>query len=526
MEDAAAEDVERLRTDLESAHFFVPEIEEILGTIAVNALDRSQLQPARIAVQAQLSEPCAALTGLFILGLELTNQQVDQALPTLGADGAARIGLLTRQGSAPSDRVAAAVDLRPYAAEDALGSISWWVASDLGEEVLRAALPADHVLGVGGAAKTLAAITVREEREKALDLGTGSGIQALHLSRHCRSVIATDISPRALNFARFNLLLNRLESRQIELRSGSMFAPVAADKFDLLISNPPFVISPPYSGLPEYEYRATTGRGDSVVEQLVTQAGRHLKPGGIAQFLGNWEHHRGREWEERLAEWLDRAAGAGVSLDAWIVEREVQDPAQYAETWLQDGGANPARDPSTYRRAYESWLADFAARDVEGIGFGYVLLRRTPAGEGAAVRRIERVDTAVSRPLGGHISEVLAATDALSSRNDELLNTHFVCPADVTEERYGRPGAVDPALIVLRQGDGFGRSVQVSTWQSAFVGACDGELSAGQICAALAHLSEVEVAQIIAEILPFIRQAIWMGFLKISDSDTNVLRSA
>lgn len=519
--------IERLRSDLEGAQYSVLAIESLLGAVGAAALRRTQLIPARVAVQNQPSEPLAHLVTLFLLGLEVTNEQLGSALPALGVKGAADLGLVKRQGAQPGDQVRAAVDLRPYAARDAVGEVNWWLAADLGEEALGEALPAHHVLGVGGAAKTLARVAVRDPKTRALDLGTGSGIQALHLTRHCRSVVATDISRRALAYARFNLTLNGVAptaraggpTAQVELRHGSLLEPVADAQFDLIVSNPPFVITPPNSGLPAYEYRDGARRGDQLVENLVTDIGAYLKPGGIAQFLGNWEHRGAVPWQERLSAWLDAAERAGFPLDAWIVEREVQDPAQYAETWLADGGCDSRRDPARFDQAYRAWLADFAARQVSGIGFGYVLLRRPAPGKSAHIRRIEHIDTPVHRPLGGHISAVLEQVDALGELSDEkILAQHFERAPDVTEERYATPGAADPTMIFLRQGDGYGRSMQVSTWQSAFAGACDGELSAGQICGALAELGQLEVAAVIAEVLPFIDTAVWGGFLTLADS--------
>lgn len=521
---SASQPIHLLRRDLQRAEYYVPQVEELLGTVAAAALRRTQLLPARDAVQNQLSEPRAALTGLFLLGLEITNEQLGTALPTLGADGARALGLVEAQGAGPGDKVRAAVDLRPYAAHDAAGDVNWWIAADLGEEVLGRELPAHHVLGVGGAAKTLAGLTVRDAQHRALDLGTGSGIQALHLARHCQHVVGTDISARALEYARLNLALNDVDPQRIELRRGSMLEPVAGEQFDLIVSNPPFVISPPNSGLPQYEYRDGSLIGDAIVENLVTQVGAHLSPGGIAQFLGNWEHRGAQPWEERLEGWLDAAEAAGNPLDAWIVEREVQDPAQYAETWLLDGGADPRRNRDEYERAYRAWLTDFAQREVTGIGFGYILLRRAKDSR-PSFRRLEHVDTPVQRPLGGHISAILRQVDALADLDDaQLLAHHFVRAADVTEERYGTPGETDPTMIFLRQGDGYGRSTRVSTWQSAFIGVCDGELSAGQICGALAQLGQVEVTEILAEVLPFLRAALWGGFLAFAPQNAEEAR--
>ena len=73
----------------------------------------------------------------------------------------------------------AACDLRPYADEQH----GWWLASDLTEAATSEPLPPDHVLGIGGASTTLASWTPRPPVGTALDLGTGCGVQALHLAR-------------------------------------------------------------------------------------------------------------------------------------------------------------------------------------------------------------------------------------------------------------------------------------------------------------------------------------------------------
>ena len=117
-----------------------------------------------------------------------------------------------------------------------------------------------------------------------------------------------------------------------------MLEPVAGQEFDLIVSNPPFVITPRDPDMPTYEYRDGGGHGDSVVEHLVTHLGAHLAPGGIAQLLGNWEIVGDGAWTDRLGQWARRSG-----VDVWVVQRDVQDPAQYAETWARDGGHQAAR---------------------------------------------------------------------------------------------------------------------------------------------------------------------------------------
>ncbi|WP_285107670.1 methyltransferase [Promicromonospora sp. MEB111] len=516
--------VASLRADLLASAYDVDGVEDVLGPLAAAALHREQALPARRAVAAATAgkppsdrDPRATLAALFLLGAAVPRAAVDRALPATGAAGAERLGLVTAQGSGDDDEVRAVVDLHPYSSVDAVGDARWWLASDLGELATGGRLATDHVLGAGGASLTLAQVTVRNPTGRVLDLGTGCGIQALHAARHARQVVATDISRRALSFARFNATLNQPDGAELELRHGSLLEPVAGERFDLVVSNPPFVITP-HAGaagravadaIGDYEYRDGGRAGDDLVRDLVLGVGDVLAPGGTAQLLANWEHRRGEPWAERVGRWLDEAG-----LDGWIIQREVLDPAEYAETWIRDGGTTPDREPDAWAAAYGAWLDDFASRDVEAVGFGIVTLRR-PASGAVTLRRLEEHTGSVRQPLGAHIARSLAGHDWLAARDDAALAAaHLVTAADVTEERYLTPGAADPNVVVLRQGDGLGRGVHASSPLAALVGACDGELSVGQIVGALASLFEVPVDALAAELLPAVRGLVRDGFLE------------
>ena len=359
--------VARLRADLSGAGYTVDGVAELLGPLASAALAREQTLPAQ-RVTAASTEPAATLVRLFTLGDAVDEAEAGAALSSLGVTGALALGIVVQQGPG----VVATCDLRPYGDEEH----EWWVASDLSELATRQPLREDHVLGIGGASTTLASWTPRPEVDRALDLGTGCGVQALHLGSHVRHITATDISERALAYARFNALLNGV---QWELRAGSLLDPVAAERFGLIVSNPPFVITPRGAGVPLFEYRDGGAAGDTIVADLVRSIGDHLEPGGIAQFLGNWEIVGDADWRERVRGWV-----SGTGLDAWVVQRDVQDPAQYAETWARDGGHHSAT--AEFAAMYAAWLDDFASRGVTAIGFGVITLQR-PATRARALHR-------------------------------------------------------------------------------------------------------------------------------------------
>jgi SAM-dependent methyltransferase len=501
--DPRAQLIAQLRADLTAADFTVAHLAQLWGEDAAAALTRGHRVPARRALdRIGASDPAGILARVFVLGLPASAQELDAALPTLRVDGAIELKL----GAASSGRtpeLVPLVDLRPYAFSDSWGAADWWIASDLGELALGAPLHEDHVLGVGGASLTLSRLQLERTANLTLDLGTGCGIQAMHASRHSGRVVATDISERALEYARFNAELNGIQN--IEFRLGNLFEPVAGELFDRIVSNPPFVITPRVPGVPTYEYRDGGLVGDALVAAVIRGCAEHLRPGGIAQLLGNWEYRGDQDAFDRVTQWLDNG-----NLDGWIIEREVQDGPLYAQTWIRDGGT---RAGVGFDELEDAWLDDFEARDVTKIGFGYVLVRRTSAT--APWRRLERLDGPVSVGLSAHIDAAVAAHDWQSSLDDEALaRARLTVAPDVTEERHYWPGDENPAVMNLHQGGGFARTYALGTALAAVVGTCDGELSVGAICAAVAQLLEVDERELLAEVLPDIREFITVGILR------------
>ena len=398
------------------------------------------------------------------------------------------------------------------------------MASDLGELVTGRALAPDHVLGVGGAGLTLAGLTPRTRVRTALDLGCGCGIQTLYLLRHAEHVVATDISARALAFTAFNAALAGvsvsgapdagsepvLGSGRLELLRGSLLEPVVGRRFDLIASNPPFVLTPPAvreAGLPLMEYRDA---GGPILPGLVAGLGEHLEPGASAVMLGNWEHRGAGSWRDAVAAWLPEG------LDAWVIERELQDPVEYATMWLRDGGLTPERDPEAFDAALEAWIDDFEVRDVRGVGFGYLIVHR-PRHPREPWRLLEEVTTSGQGVLGPHVAEVLEVRERLAGLDDDAVaDLRPLLASDVTEERHLIPGAAEPTVILLRQGGGLGRTLQASTAVAALAGVADGELSVGQVASAVAALSElnaVDALALRAEMVEAARHLLTTGFL-------------
>ena len=503
--------VTALRTDLLAARFTVDGVAERLGQVVTRALHRDRGAALRRMLRG-VRDPLATLMACWTLGDAVAAADLDTALPRTGTAGLMRLGLVGATAGNPGGHVRARYDLRPYAVAHGCETVDAWVCSDWGEAVAGGPLPADHVPGVGGASVTLASWTPRERIRRALDLGTGSGVQALALAGHADRVVATDVDDRALAFAAFTAAIS---GQTWDLRRGDLFEPVAGERFDLVVANPPFVITPRTPDVPRYRYRDGGRAGDELVAHLVRRVADHLERGGVAQFLGNWEIPAGTDdWSGRPKAWL-----AGTGLDAWVVQRESADPAEYAHTWIRDGGHEPGT--AAYERLMTAWLDDFERRDVAAVGFGIITLQR-PAdgarGGRAPYTVFEEVASAVAQPTGPAVAAGLAARCWLADHpGDAVLDHAWRCAPDVLEERYAAPGAPDPAVIRLTQGGGLRRTVRLDTVGAAVVSVCDGSMTAGRALAAVCALLEQEPSAARPALVDLLRTLVADGMLVPAD---------
>ncbi len=487
----------RLRADLLAANWTVDSVAELLGETASAALVREQRVPALIRLRDD-SSPAAQLTKAFILGATVDLAGV---FPSLGVDGAKALGLIDEQ-------LAPQVDMRPHSATLPTGTHGWWVVSDRCEMQTGEPLQPEHVLGIGPATLSLLRMTVREPVGVALDLGTGCGIQALYLATHAKRVIATDLSERACAYARFNAALN---DANIEVRQGSLFDPVENERFDLITSNPPFVITPASlrSGA-KWEYRDGGMDRDDLIQKVVSEGPGYLNPGGTLQMLANWEIPAGEDWSSPMLKWVDMAAVNLVGgLRAWVVLRDRLDAARYAELWLRDSGGN-LQGRQRWEADYELWVTDFHESDVEEIAMGFLVVQRTDE-PGVLIEASE-----ISQ---GDFPDGLAVTAALNnvSLPASWEQGVLIRSSDVREVRYYVPGQGDPELIQLTQGAGMGRSFTVGSSVAALVGAADGEMTIGQVMGALTVLTDRSSEQVRAEVLAQLPQVLQAGMVSFKN---------
>ena len=371
------------------------------GQLDLPVLKRRLLSPSSYDV----------LVRLFYIGEVVTPAATLRALDNVPLEPLVRVGLLRSEG----DSIRAAAKLSPVRDRFVLGDFP---SGNDGRK-----LPADHVLGVGAASVTLANLTSRTPRKSALDVGTGAGIQALLAARHATRVVGTDTSARALNFAAMNARLNAIHNT--EFRTGSFFKPVEGETYDLVVSNPPFVISPETRFL----FRDGGLGGDAVSEQVVRGAALPLDESGFAFILINWHHHEEADWANRPRNWV-----SGTGCDAWILRFKTADPLTYAAEWLRPTEAD---NPGVYVQKLDAWLSYYTSLGIARISAGAIVMRKRS--DGSNWLRCDTIPILGTIPeCGDQIQRVFDAETFLHELGDEtqLLDQRLaVCSDHVLQHK-------------------------------------------------------------------------------------------
>ncbi len=386
-----------------------------------------------------LDEPTRCLLELFLLERSMPRQAVEAAL---GADVVVALhdcGLLSTH-----DAVCAAT-----ARLGAVGDLIF--ASDLAERH-RARAP-DFVPGAGGATRRFADFTLRGPVESALDLGCGAGVLSGLAAAHAGRVVATDVNVRALAFARFNAELN--EMSRVDFRQGDLYEPVGGERFDLIVSNPPFALSPGDT----FAYRD----GGAELSRSIARAGPdHLTVSGWLQMMAEWPERAGTDWRTEVLAWLE-----GVACDAWVLRLYSYDAATYAWRWVvQDAPEGDEGD------ALRTWMGHLRAQAIDAVGGGLIVLR--PRRHRDPVRQLRDAPPLADGPIGGSLRRWLEAQDLLAALGgtEPLLETPLMPAPDLERSETSEPtgnGWTRPD-VRLRLRDGLRFAARVDPVASALVG--------------------------------------------------------
>ncbi len=357
----------------------------------------------------------------------------------------------------------------------------------------------EMVLWPNPTSKFLGRFAVRRHSRATLDLGTGSGILSLGASRFSDVVIATDLNERAVSCARFNARLNGIEN--IEAMAGDCFEPVKGRCFDLILSNPPFFITP--QG--DYLFCENPMELDGLCRRLVKEASAYLNQGGYMQMLCEWAQIKGQPWEERVAEWLQ-----DTGCDAWVMKGLTQDPEEYAQLRIRETSQDPTQDAASYA----GYMSYYRHRGVEAIHDGLIVLRRR---EGKNWVRIEEVPPTPKGELGEMIVATFAAHDLIQRNGSEekLLALKPRMASNVRLEQIcaQHEGQWRAEALTLRLTSGFPFHMDVQPLVAEFLVTCDGTRTAGEAIQGFANTVNAPVEKVQSECLGIIRKLIERGFM-------------
>jgi methylase of polypeptide subunit release factors len=360
----------------------------------------------------------------------------------------------------------------------------------------------DQVMGMTASTVALADFAVRRPMASALDLGTGCGVQAFLAAAHSERVSATDSSRRAIDFARFNAAFNRC-GPNIEFLEGDAFEPVRGRSFDLIVSNPPFAVTPSR----RFVYRDSGVTGDGFARALIENGARALKEGGLCQVVCDWAHIEGQDWRERLATWF-----AGTGCDAWVMRTDTHDMADYAHVWIRDTEHAGEQEAC---RLYDEWLAYYAREKIEAVSTGLIAIRKASGRKNWL--RIEEGPDSNSGPFGEHVLRGFGLRDFLETANttEALLAARLrvaegarldhVCEWDDGAWRI-RSARIRLALGLQYDGN-------IDLRLAGMVALCDGQHTLGEILGKTATALGEDLDRIAPNCVALMRQLIERGFV-------------
>lgn len=479
------EAIVQLRKVLEEANFTDNEVQAALGEEGDGAVvtRNVSIYLRRLPSNNRLS----TLIKLFLLGVEVDTGEADQALAPLDSRRLEAIGVLKIADERAQAKVRVVPNGGMYFAYDMLGNT---VEGEF-----------DQVMGVNPSTLSLAYITVRRPVKSALDMGTGCGLQAIVAANHAERVTATDINPRALNVTAFNAVLNGKDN--IEYVTGDFFEPVKGRRFDVIVTNPPYIISPDFS----VEYRDSSLPGDQVSRQIVQDFPTYMNEGAYAHTISNWAHGVDEHWSAPLRKWVEDSG-----CDALFLHSKTSTPLDYAINCNKD---HQTANPDAFSKVLDRWLEYYDDQGIKAISSGAIVLRRRSDGPNWV--RADELPPGKMTPCGDHIARIFENQDYLFGLKDdaELLEEAFSVfeqhSIEQTLEKVEGEYTVKDIMLRLEHGIRFQGRIDGNSF--LLLTRCDGRRTLAQLVFEMAQVKGLDRDELTRNTLPVFRRLLELGFL-------------
>jgi carbamoyltransferase len=354
-----------LRTILVRASYSESMICKLLGTESLQRIESTYLHyyDRFLLPQSDLGD----LIRLFLLRVALPAERLKSLFGSQCLDSLIHLGVIKRRG----DKWASAVDL--YCAD------GLFIATDHHHMVHDGDhLDEDPVMYIGLDSLGLVHTAPRYPVEQALDLCTGSGVQALVASRYAKEVIGVDLNPRAIRFARFNACLNGICNARFMV--GDLYSTLNNRKFGLILANPPFVASPRQ----ELRFRDGGACGEDVLSRIVSEATHYLTQDGRLHVVADLAD--AADYEKKLDVWW-----SGGPAHKLVLQTADRNEVQFA---VPHTHAPFGQRFETYNTELEQWVTSFRQAKLKLINFGYICIHRlSPVAAGSYyIRTIHNPD--------------------------------------------------------------------------------------------------------------------------------------
>lgn len=482
----SAEEFAQLRETLRAAGYDEKGIIGVLGPIQLPT--RAGRDLPHLLYLTREPSPLHTLIRLFVIGAAAAPGAAREAARPAALEDWARMGLVEQRGESVYGRTR----ILPF--RNLLLACDYVDAVEPGGEL-------EQVMGITASSAALADFTVRRPCRATLDLGTGGGVQAFAAASHSETVCGVDKAARSIAFARFNAGLNGIAN--CEFLQGDCFEPVRGRAFDLVISNPPFAITPSF----RYLYRDSGQTLDGFCRALVRQAPQYLNEGGLFQICCDWAHVAGQDWQARLAGWFENSG-----CDVWVLRTDHHTAHDYAHIWIRD---TEHEAPQEAERLYESWIDYYQSHGVTEISTGLIAMRRASGRPNWL--RIEDAPDDMTGPIGEYVALGFEMHDYLDGmRSDarlleEKLRVSPLVRLDQQCEWSEDGWRTASAHIRLARGITYASPIDLRF--AGLVGRSNGARTLRELLTELAAATNSDLDRITPNCLSLVRQLVERGFL-------------
>ena len=335
------------------------------------------------------------LLRLFFMSEDCSSHSVAAALHPLTLDQLIAAGILSSDGTL----VSSLIRVQPY---QNLFFVFHRDAPDV--------TPEESLMLVSPSSLEVAHLMTRRPSRNALDIGTGCGFLASLLAPFCKHVHAIDVNPAAVRAAEFNARWNGLSN--ISFQAGNLLEPVRGQRFDLIVCNPPFLITPvPDVFSSRFLFKHSGLVGDTFCINLAREASQLLEDGGYFHMMFQWEEPRDAPWSSNLEK-----SFSGLDCDVWVARIMTITAEQYVAEWIEGLSETEQSDAELLTQRALQYFQD---KNIATTSTGLLTLRR------AAHRKnylwFDEAPEDRSEPYGASVAALFETRAYLAQLSDSAL---------------------------------------------------------------------------------------------------------